>query len=338
VGAGYAIRLGVTEFFDSLHSQEATMRTPLEYYNVYNNLTIPSVDGSSDLANGISVDHYLLGLDGTHQDERYRLGKKVEADFKAGKKADPNYTIKVRVSTANGIEEREFSNFVLGGKDDVLWPLLRYPYAGKGSPEAIQIVLQLAAADGPGAPPIVTPDKFQAYCDKWLGLDCNGYVGNYLRHEYQGVDWWDVEITKGKIAPDALITDIWKLAPGVERRTAADIDGGELNLLVMVDGSGKIVPGGSSGPGHIAISEPGDTSAANDLAVKLGEKTGTAIPSICVLESTGAIDAADGKRGLARSYYAYVDQPKMSGVMHMHRGLNKSLLNFRVKGMPWPAG
>jgi hypothetical protein len=313
------------------------MRTPLEYYDVYTNLSIPSPDGSADLATGISVDHYLLGLDEAHQNERYRLGKKVEADFKAGKKADPNYTIKVRVQTSSGIEEREFSTFVLGGKNDLLWPLLRYPYAGKGSPEAIQVVLQLAAADGPGAPPIVTPDKFQAYCNTWLGVDCNGFVGNYLRHEYQGVDWWDLETTQGKIAPNALISDIWKLAPGVERKTAADINGDELNLLVLVDSAGKVIPGGHAPHGHIAISEPGDSASADDLAVKLGAKAGVSISSICILESTGAIDAADSKRGLARSYYGYVDQPRMPGVMHMHRGLNKSLLNFRVKGMPWPA-
>ena len=289
-----------------------------------------------DLASGISVDRYLLGLDNAHTDERLRVALKVEADFKAGKKANANHTIRTRVVTNSGVEEREFSSFSWHDAHDPLWLLLRYPYAGKGSPEGIQVLLQLASMDGPGAPPIVTPEKFQAYCDKWLGLDCNGFVGNYLRHEYQAIPWWDTEITTGSVAPDSLITSIWDLAPGLERRLASGIDGNDLNLMVMVDAAGRIIPGGTGGFGHILISDPGDFSRADDLAARMGLAANTAVPAVSVFESTAAVDSADGKSGLAQSFYAYVDQPKQPGVMHVHRGLNNSFFNVRVKGLPWP--
>jgi hypothetical protein len=51
-------------------------------------------------------------------------------------------------------------------------------YNGKGSPEAIAQTLRLANVCG-----LVegTRDALQRYCDKYIGLDCNGFVGNYLR-------------------------------------------------------------------------------------------------------------------------------------------------------------
>lgn len=54
------------------------------------------------------------------------------------------------------------------------------PYQGKGSPEEIQMVLKLAVGCG-----LLTPnrDALQRYCDENIGLDCNGFVGNYVRAE-----------------------------------------------------------------------------------------------------------------------------------------------------------
>lgn len=66
-------------------------------------------------------------------------------------------------------------------------------YAGKGSPEDISDILWLARhydlvdAQQPAAGPkkhfradaTWTPQK---YCDAYIGLDCNGFVGNYVEH------------------------------------------------------------------------------------------------------------------------------------------------------------
>ncbi len=78
---------------------------------------------------------------------------------------------------------------------DELRPLLpraTQPFSGKGSPEDVQLTLQLAARCG-----VVAPGGLQQYCDERvdtnyprLGLDCNGFVGNYLRYRKSSTLWW----------------------------------------------------------------------------------------------------------------------------------------------------
>jgi hypothetical protein len=64
--------------------------------------------------------------------------------------------------------------------EEVELPRLYAVYLGKGSPELINQALRLAAAFG-----LVQPDtaSMSAYCTDNIGLDCSGFVGNYLKHE-----------------------------------------------------------------------------------------------------------------------------------------------------------
>jgi hypothetical protein len=52
---------------------------------------------------------------------------------------------------------------------------LRKAFVGKGSPGAIQDVFLAASYRG-----LVGPMTVQDYADKYLGTDCNGFVGNYF--------------------------------------------------------------------------------------------------------------------------------------------------------------
>lgn len=59
-------------------------------------------------------------------------------------------------------------------------PELAQAFVGKGSQEIIAQALRLAEAFG-----LVLGNAaaMQTYCDDFIGLDCNGYVGNYLKQE-----------------------------------------------------------------------------------------------------------------------------------------------------------
>ena len=311
------------------------MQMPADYAARYEKLSVPSLDGGSDLATGLHVDSYLLGVRNGGYDERVRVGQKIEKDLAIRRKADKSAKIAVRVNTPTGVQTREFDNLNHKDADDQLWKLLSYPFVGKGSPEGIQALLQLAAVDLPGSPPVVKPANFQSYCDKWLGLDCNGLVGNYLRHQYQNIDWWDVSTTANKISPNNLITDIWNGLDGTVRNAADDVDFNDLNLLVMVDKAGKTIPGGSAGPGHIMISQPREVDFQVGLKKTLGVADDETLPGIIILESTAAKDEADSKNGVAKSVYAYVDYKPQKGVMTVRRGLNGTTLNVRIKGAKW---
>jgi hypothetical protein len=311
------------------------MQMPADYAACYESLTVPSLDGGADLASGIAVDRYLLRVRDGGYDERTRLEQKIKKDLTIRRKTDKDAKILIRVMTPAGVEERAFDSLDHNNSADQLWKLISYPYVGKGSPEGIQALLQLAAVELPGSPAIVKPANFQAYCDKWLGVDCNGLVGNYLRHVYAGIDWWDFTTTKSGLDPNTDIKTIWDAFDGVERTSADDVDFNELNLLVMVDNTGKIVPGGTGGTyGHIMISQPREYEVDVGLKKVLGVPDTEEVPSIQILESTAAKDIADKKDGVAKSFYAFVDS-KPKGVMRVRRGLNNSPLSVRIKGAKW---
>src|SRR5262245_10447077 len=168
------------------------MSSPSEYADQYLALKVPNPKaGAPDLATSVSVSKYLIGV--KSPTARSQLLRKVEKDFNAGKKADPSFRLQVRVYSKGKIETKEFSDYKFT-LSDPLYRVLRLPFGGKGTPEGIQAVLQLAATVGPsGEPALVTPGNFQKYCDDNLGTDCNGFVGNFLRHERGGAHWADVE-------------------------------------------------------------------------------------------------------------------------------------------------
>jgi hypothetical protein len=69
-----------------------------------------------------------------------------------------------------------------------LWPDMGRPYFGKGDPDLVAEALRLAAAFG-----LVEPTRaaMQAYADKYLGVDCSGFAGNYLVRLGLSEKWLD---------------------------------------------------------------------------------------------------------------------------------------------------
>lgn len=309
------------------------MTSPVAYAQRYLDLTIPAVDGGADLATGIRVGKYLLGLKAAQTDFRAKLVRKLKKDLAAGRKKDPGYAIRIRVRTGGGDEERRYTE-VTSKENDPLWMLIRYPFAGKGSPEGIQAALQLAATDGPGEKAIVSAGKLQEVCDQLLGVDCNGFVGSFLRFGHQATPWWSLAPTANTVSPNDLISNIWNKVPGVERKAPAEVDPNDLNLLVLVDSAGKVIPGGKPPHGHIAISEPGRSMSTAWTSADLKVPRGTLVPAISVVESTAARQK-NGANGLATSWYHYVSHPRLGklGVFLVHRGLNGKTMAVRIKAL-----
>jgi hypothetical protein len=196
--------------------------------------------------------------------------------------------------------------------------MARYVFSGKGSPEACQIVLQLAGQWG------LAPDGLQKYADQALGLDCNGFVGNYLWHEKRGNPWTDLGVGNHDLGPDAFIDELCK---GKGLTKWDDIHPSQMYVLGMVDSSGQVMRGGPAAnegdsappPGHIVITEPGRLRPAMTVA-------GKAVPTaIRVVESTAAHTP-----GLWESWYSF------AGVSHGIFTLNREdmarskQLNFKI--------
>jgi hypothetical protein len=160
--------------------------------------------------------------------------------------------------------------------------MAKWVFKGKGSPEHCQIVLQLANRWG------LAPE-LQKYADAWLGLDCNGFVGNYLWHTRKGKNWDDLGVRNHDMGPDALISEFLLRNPVKRWR---DVDPSKTYVLGLTDSSGVVVPGGpNSKSGHIAITD-------NTVSKRDQKKDGLLSPAVFVVESTGAHTP-----GLWGSYY-----------------------------------
>jgi hypothetical protein len=159
--------------------------------------------------------------------------------------------------------------------------LARLVFAGKGSPEACQVVLQLANHWG-----LAIPDV-QAYANTALGLDCNGFVGNYLLHAQKGKPWTTLA-PDHELGPDSPIRsgffdrykhrllDRWE-----------SLDSAKMYIMMEVGPDGVVINGGTAAAaGHIVITEPGrrqdrpGKDGKKSVAVRVVEATASHAPGL----------------------------------------------------------
>jgi hypothetical protein len=184
--------------------------------------------------------------------------------------------------------------------------IAQYAFVGKGAPEHCQLILEYAAAWGLATP--ATQAGVQDYADKWLGLDCNGFVGNYLWHCYEGKNWDQQGVGNLDKGPDLRIDDYFGYPhPRKPISKWGDLNTAVSYLMVMVDDNGRIIPGGTGNAadsGHIVVTEPG----------RAREKTTTTAPAVWAVEST-----AGHSPGLWESWYSLVSVDKSTQIFTMKR-------------------
>jgi hypothetical protein len=213
----------------------------------------------------------------------------------------------------------------------------RYAFAGKGAPEHCQIVLQLADHWN------LASNGLQAYADAALGLDCNGFVGNYLWHvaSKHPHPWTNLGVKNSDYeGPDSGISAYFI---GKRRISSwGEMRPGRCYILGRADASGDVIDKVSgSDAAHIAITEsslfryaarqrPLDVSYALDDAplawgfrpshlrawssrgpLDLGDPS---IDGVYVVEST----AAAKPPGLSASWYSLAAMKK-HGVFELNR-------------------
>jgi hypothetical protein len=168
---------------------------PYEYLRQYRDLNVTLVSGR--IVPGIDVHEYRNAQDvfdkrNTDKDSTNDVDN-MSADFDAGpgwtvawsalrskiakhgKKIGPNqYTLQFPLATKDNPSPAK------GPPETVNASELAQAYIGKGTPEIIARALRLAEAFGLVAG---NSSAMQKYCDEYIGLDCNGYVGNYLKQE-----------------------------------------------------------------------------------------------------------------------------------------------------------
>lgn len=289
------------------------MLTPVQYAARYWELEVPFSDGSVK----VSIDKYHLGAPDPAQG---KLWSKLKAHFHEHRKHNTGYALPLTVNS----ETHEFRS-----TDELLRRVVS-PFYGKGSPEDCQITLQLAVLLGE-----TTKANLQRYSDKYLGLDCNGFIGNYLWHEWGQPVPWHMDPGRHDPGPSALIDSLLKFGQIV--KTVDEIKPERIHILAEVNNAYKVIPGGSAGVGHIMITEPKSFmksftfNSFGGLDPKLGQQGIYQSPAHWTVESTGHM-------GLVDSWYVFQQvngqhNKPVPGVFRVFRGSKGQFMNVRISAL-----
>lgn len=185
-----------------------------------------------------------------------------------------------------GTEQRNDYNAVTGGgtRNDAWFQAnkeaIRTAAMGKGSPAAYELALEWAVRSSKIATP--TQPTIQAYADDHLGIDCSGFVTNYLIANALKPDTEEVRRNTGAESyynPGRAVND-----PTAVRRG---------DLLVWMTAGNAVL----RGPGHIAVVESYTAQSRAGGNMRVVEATGAAGASPKLLDSMYRVDQIIPKGG-----------------------------------------
>ena len=150
---------------------------------------------------------------------------------------------------------------------------------GKGAPQDYALALEWAVRSG--KVPTVTPQTLQTYCDDHLGIDCSGFVTNYLvacgKKVYSSHTMRNTSAASYFNAANA-VNDPFQIRQG--------------DLLVWMTGNAV-----KSNPGHIAVVESYSAQSAVGGNMRVVEATGASGANPKLLDSMYSVESIVPKGG-----------------------------------------
>jgi hypothetical protein len=186
----------------------------------------------------------------------------------------------------------------------------------------------------------------QEYCDRdRLGLDCNGFIGNYIRHVLQDLPWHsDPGKDSRDIEANSLINSIMAYCAPITSTDQIVKAPQRSYVLAWVDPhTGRIKDNKDSPPGHIMITQPGPATFQpwNVWAGGFGGVNYNNVPALHVVESTGkdgmvASLKRSGYEGLVHSWYLLLEENKSTRftIFKVHRGSKAQTMDVRIAAVP----
>jgi hypothetical protein len=136
-----------------------------------------------------------------------------------------------------------------------------YPFVGKGTPEQAQIATQLVYRYHKVKN---TPEEFNQ--KDFIGLDCNGFVGNYIRRAIKNEWWWASPRNDWDPGPTTLINGLFEFQGQQNYITdMEELKSEDTYILGYCADDGSILdPGKGAAWGHVMITEPRTLKKAGD--------------------------------------------------------------------------
>lgn len=282
--------------------------TPLNYAQFYQALPVPIVNEKNEIARWetVRVSQYRLAVRTSKEPETYDAAttaalSEFQNKFKpfAGKAAGEVFKVFVK-HYDDSVETLTFNQ----SQNNKLRRLATRALWGKGTPEEAQITLQLAVRFK-----LIAEDGLQKYCDDGrIGLDCNGFVGTYMR-----------DVLGLNVSENSLINNLYQAGRPVKK--IEEVNGLNLFVMGLVDAGNQVIAQFSGGSqGHVVITTPTGFSA-------IGQYGGKFYPAVRVVESTGG-------RGLIESDYLLLSVDKANnvetGVFNVFRGSKQQRMRVRI--------
>lgn len=293
------------------------MMSPFDYAQLYWNLPVPIINEAGEITKWelFRVNKYRLADRLPDEEEAYDADttaylNEFERNFNPFPDKDVNeitlYTKNADGNINTQIYTRAEKKKLLGIAKRAIW--------GKGTPEQCQITLQLAYRFGIAD----SVEKLQKYCaDGKVGLDCNGFVGTYMR-----------DVLGKNVDHNTPINVL--IANGRPVNSFDEMNNQHLYIFGMVSGSGEVIGRVVNGKhGHIMITT---FSPFADTVGVIFNGTNHTNPSktykrVKVVESTGGA-------GFVESDYLLIEEEKKNGVntgvFKVHRGSKNSFIRVRI--------
>jgi len=289
--------------------------TPYEYAQLYWYLPVPIVSANNEIIRWeypIKVNQYRLSerISKKGEPEKYDARTtRFLADF-GGKynpfnnnaKDDATEEIKVFVKKADdSVETRTYKPAdkwkLFGIATQAIW--------GKGSPEEVQITLQLAVRFG-----LIAADRIQEYCDAGnVGLDCNGFVGRYMQ----------AVLEKNTTANSPIDHLLLQGRPITKFEEINDVS---IYVFGLVDAAGNVIPQYSGSQiGHVMITNPFHFNKEMNTEYIDQYRDKKFYRRLNVVESTGG-------SGLVTSDYMLLENN--NGVFTVFRGIKQQPMRVRI--------
>lgn len=201
---------------------------------------------------------------------------------------------------ADGTEERRDYDAVTRGSKGDAWfqankERIRTAAMGKGAPQDYELALEWAVRSN--KIPTVTPATLQTYCDEHLGIDCSGFITNYL--VACGKRMYSSNTVRNTSA-----ASYYNAATAINDPTRVR----EGDLLVWMEGN--LV---KSNPGHVAVVESYVAQSRVDGNMRVVEATGAPGANPKLLDSTYAVERIIPKGGVVPLMILVVKRHGVSG-------------------------
>jgi hypothetical protein len=278
---------------------------PVEYANLYWNL---KVNVGPNHSVKVPVTRYQSGKEASPGKDP--LYSKLKQFFHEKKKADPNWIWHPDIPRDLFPWVGQFGFFNI---DQMIHGLVR-AYCGKGTPEWLSFAMHCAVKFK-----LTTPESLPAYAATNLGIDCSGFVGNYILHGFLPLHGFYMQSKSGQTSrgPSSLITAL-ACPPYLKRMDEFQTSSTYVLGMIAKDGH---MPAGNGDTGHVMVTVPNSNKPSP--AFVGSHKTGPDSYTVSVVESRGKVGLGEP------SDYTFLSVDKDSNFL-VYRGGSKSTMRVKV--------